>query len=81
MFGGKAKMPVTIPAYAGAGVSAAAQHSKCLEGLFMSIPFGFYSYAMYPLPFLLCLQWFIYGLIEFVICGLIAAAIYKPKKV
>lgn len=38
MFGGKAKVPVTIPVYSGAGVSAAAQHSKCLEGLFMSIP-------------------------------------------
>ena len=38
MYGGKAKVPVTIPVYSGAGVSAAAQHSKCLEGLFMSIP-------------------------------------------
>jgi len=38
MFGGKAKLPVTITAYSGAGISAAAQHSKCGEGLFMSIP-------------------------------------------
>jgi pyruvate/2-oxoglutarate/acetoin dehydrogenase E1 component len=38
MFGGKAKIPVTIPVYSGAGVSAAAQHSKCLEGMFMSVP-------------------------------------------
>jgi pyruvate/2-oxoglutarate/acetoin dehydrogenase E1 component len=38
MFGGKAKVPVTITAYSGAGVSAAAQHSKCVEGLLMSIP-------------------------------------------
>ena len=46
-------------------------------GLFANIPYGFYSYAMYPLPFSLCLQWFIYGMIEFSICGLITAAIYK----
>lgn len=38
MFGGKAKLPVTIAAYSGAGVSAAAQHSKCLEGMFMGTP-------------------------------------------
>ena len=38
MFGGKATLPVTITAYTGAGYSFAAQHSKCLEGLLMSIP-------------------------------------------
>ena len=38
MFGGKAKLPVTITCYSGAGLSGAAQHSKCLEGLLMSIP-------------------------------------------
>jgi len=38
MFGGKAKLPVTMTAYSGAGVSGAAQHSKCGEGLLMSIP-------------------------------------------
>jgi len=38
MFGGKAKLPVTMTAYSGAGVQAAAQHSKCVEGWLMSIP-------------------------------------------
>jgi len=38
MFGGKIKLPVTIMSYCGAGISASAQHSKCLEGLLMSIP-------------------------------------------
>jgi len=38
MFGGKAKLPVTITCYSGAGVSNAAQHSKSVEGLLMSIP-------------------------------------------
>jgi hypothetical protein len=50
-------------------------------GLFANIPYGFYEYAMFPLPLCLCLQWFIYGMIEFIICGMIAAGIYKPKKV
>jgi len=38
MFGGKAKLPVTITCYSGAGIFNAAQHSKCGEGLLMSIP-------------------------------------------
>jgi len=38
MFGGKAKLPVTITCYSGAGISNAAQHSKCVEGFLMSIP-------------------------------------------
>lgn len=46
-------------------------------GLFMNIPYAFYEYAMYPLPLSLCLQWFVYGMIEFIICGMIVAAIYK----
>jgi len=37
MYGGKAKLPVTIMSYCGAGVSAAAQHSKNLYGWLMCI--------------------------------------------
>jgi pyruvate/2-oxoglutarate/acetoin dehydrogenase E1 component len=37
MYGGAVKLPVTITSYSGAGMSAAAQHSACVEGLFMSI--------------------------------------------
>lgn len=48
-------------------------------GLFSNIPYGFYSYTMYPLPLSLCLQWFIYGMVEFIICGMITAAVYKPN--
>lgn len=38
MFGGQIKMPVTITCYCGAGIANAAQHSKTLAGLLMSIP-------------------------------------------
>lgn len=38
MFGGKAKLPLTLRATMGAGHSAAAQHSQCLEAWFMHIP-------------------------------------------
>ncbi len=38
MFGGIIKLPVVITSYSGAGFQAAAQHSKNMEGLFMTIP-------------------------------------------
>jgi pyruvate dehydrogenase E1 component beta subunit len=38
MFGGKARLPLTLRASCGAGVGAAAQHSQCLEAWFMHVP-------------------------------------------
>jgi pyruvate/2-oxoglutarate/acetoin dehydrogenase E1 component len=38
MFGGKAKVPLTIRTNHGAGVGAAAQHSQSLYGMFTAIP-------------------------------------------
>jgi len=38
MFGGKAKIPMVMRATCGAGIGAAAQHSQCLEALFMHLP-------------------------------------------
>jgi acetoin:2,6-dichlorophenolindophenol oxidoreductase subunit beta len=38
MFGGEAKLPLTITTTGGAGLSAAAQHSQSLEAIFCHIP-------------------------------------------
>jgi pyruvate/2-oxoglutarate/acetoin dehydrogenase E1 component len=38
MSGGKIMFPVTILSYCGAGISAAGEHSGCLDGMEMSIP-------------------------------------------
>ena len=48
-------------------------------GLFYSFVFAYQSYWMYPLPYSLTLQWFIFGMIQCVILGVLAAMIYKPK--
>lgn len=37
-----------------------------------------YQYVVYPLPFSLIIQWFGYGLAEFILAGIAAAAIYTP---
>jgi len=38
MSGGKIKFPATIMTYSGAGISAAGEHSGCLDGMELSIP-------------------------------------------
>lgn len=48
-------------------------------GLFYSFVWAYQSYWMYPLPYSLAFQWFIFGLIQCVILGVLAAVIYKPK--
>ena len=37
------------------------------------------QYVVYPIPLALAVQWFIYGMIEFVCVGIVAALVYKPK--
>ncbi|MCW8804821.1 MAG: hypothetical protein OQK56_00040 [Ignavibacteriaceae bacterium] len=48
-------------------------------GLFYSFVWAYQSYWMYPMPYSLALQWFIFGLIQCIILGILAAMIYKPK--
>lgn len=67
---------IFIRGYENKGLAEGVRYGVVI-GLFSAIPYGFYSYAMYPLPLSLCLIWFGYGMIEFVICGMLAAAIYK----
>jgi len=37
-----------------------------------------YQYVVYPIPFSLVAQWFAYGIVEFILAGIAAAAIYQP---
>jgi hypothetical protein len=49
-------------------------------GLYVSLGMGFGMYATSPIPFSLALQWFIYGVIQLMICGVATALMYKTKK-
>jgi len=48
-------------------------------GMLMSIPMGFDTYAMIAIPFSLALQWFIYGVIEYIIVGIALSYVFKEK--
>jgi hypothetical protein len=49
-------------------------------GLFFSFVYAYGSYTMYPLPYSLILQWFLIGLVQTIILGIVTAVIYKPKE-
>lgn len=50
-----------------------------ITGLFMNGVGMFNQYVVYPVPFTLALQWFIFGMGQFIVYGILTALIYKPK--
>jgi len=48
-------------------------------GCFYLIPHIYSQYATYNLPYSLVLQWLIYGFIQIIIVGIVAALLYKPQ--
>ncbi len=48
----------------------------CLIGLFVDVN----QYVMYPLPYGMVVKWFISGLMEFVLAGIIISLIYREKQ-
>lgn len=48
-------------------------------GVMFGISMGYGSYASMPIPYSLALQWFLYSVVEYVICGVALAMVFKPK--
>jgi hypothetical protein len=49
-------------------------------GLFVAVPMAFTQYVIYPIPFFLAIQWFVFGTIQSVICGAALAMVYRSVK-
>jgi hypothetical protein len=47
-------------------------------GLFWALVSSYQTYAFVPMPYSLAFKWFIFGMIEMLILGVVAALIYKP---
>jgi len=47
----------------------------------MNVIGTFNGYVLYPIPLGLILQWFFYGMIQFIIIGIVAASVYKRETV
>ena len=50
-----------------------------IMGLLLDGLGSFGQYMVYPVPLSLAAQWFVYGVIRFVLLGIIVALIYRPK--
>ena len=64
--------------YEGKGAAEGIRYGLII-GLLMLVVGMFNQYAVYPIPLNLTIQWFIYGLIQFIIVGIVAALIYRPE--
>ena len=67
--------------YEGKGIAEGVRYGAYI-GIWMSIGMAYGTYAMIAIPYSLALQWFIYGIIEYVIAGMVLAMVYgmKPKE-
>ena len=45
-------------------------------GMLMAIPMAYDTYAEMPIPYSLALQWFIYGVVQYVILGIVVAMVF-----
>lgn len=50
-------------------------------GLFWSFVHAYGQYSVFQLPYSLIFQWFIFGFIQSIVLGIVAAQLYKPAKV
>lgn len=49
-------------------------------GMIISAGFALGSYASFPIPYKLALEWFFYTLVEYIIAGVVIAQVYKQVK-
>jgi len=66
--------------YEGKGIAEGVRYGLYI-GIWMSIGMAYGTYAMIAIPYSLALQWFIYGVIQYIIMGVVVALVFgsKPK--
>ncbi|MFA5832959.1 MAG: hypothetical protein WDA22_05705 [Bacteroidota bacterium] len=64
--------------FEGKGIAEGARYGLYI-GIWMSIGMAYGTYAMIAIPYAMAMQWFIYGVIGYVIYGIILALIFGKK--
>ena len=64
--------------YEGKGVMEGVRYGLYI-GIWMSSGMAYGSYSMINIPYSLALQWFIYGLIEYIIYGVVLAMVFGKQ--
>jgi hypothetical protein len=61
--------------YEGRGIAEGVRYGLVI-GLLVNVMGMFNQYAVYPIAIGLTIQWFIYSVIQFIIYGIVAAALF-----
>ena len=48
-------------------------------GFMMAVPMAYGTYGSMPITYALALQWFLYGMVTYILCGIALAFVFKPK--
>lgn len=70
---------IFVKGYEGKGIMEGVRFGLII-GLYVTIPMAWGMYGMLPVPHSLAIQWFVWGMIEMIVLGIVAAAVYRPKK-
>lgn len=65
--------------YEGKGIAEGARYGLYI-GIWMSIGMAYGTYGMIAIPYAMAMQWFLYGIVEYVICGIILALVFGKKE-
>ena len=65
--------------YEGKGIIEGIRYGLYI-GVWMSIGMAYGTYAMIDIPYSLALQWFIYGIIQYVVFGVLLALVFRKKE-
>ena len=61
--------------YQGKGIAEGLRYGLYI-GILMATPMAYASYAMYPIPYSLALQWFLYCTVQSILLGVLVALVY-----
>ncbi|MBM4159703.1 MAG: hypothetical protein FJ217_01245 [Ignavibacteria bacterium] len=64
--------------YEGKGIVEGVRYGFYI-GVWLSTGMAYGTYAMIAIPYSLALQWFIYGVIQYIIFGILLALVFKKK--
>ena len=64
--------------FEGKGIAEGARYGLYI-GIWMSIGMAYGTYAMIAIPYAMALQWFLYGIVEYVLYGIILTFVFGKK--
>ncbi len=64
--------------YEGGGVAEGARYGFYV-GMMMAVPMAYGTYAAMPVPYSFALKWFLSGLVEYIVVGIVLAAVYGKQ--